>query len=71
MRSKTSNKLINNNFVILECEYDDSHLDWEIVKKEIIKRYSKKYTDYCNFRVYREKTDTKGLRCWTLWGQKR
>ena len=65
MSLKRNDRLLSENFVLLECNYDDSHLNWELVKKEIIRVYSK------NLCVYKERTDTKGLRCWTLWGQKK
>lgn len=51
---------------ILECEYIDNSRRWEIQKKELLERYSKKYADK-KIKITRVKTDTKGLRCYVVY----
>ena len=58
---------------ILECEYIDGYYDskkWSEQKKELLIRYSKKYTSY-EITIKRVKTDTKGLRCYEVWGKRK
>lgn len=49
---------------ILECEYIDSCTKWEIQKKELLERYTKKYNK--KIKIKRVKSDTKGLRCYIV-----
>ena len=51
---------------ILECEYIDNNRRWEIQKKELLERYSKKYNNI-KIAVKRVKSDTKGLRCYIVY----
>ena len=54
---------------VIDSDYDDSRRPWEEVKKEIIKKYEK--NGYKNVSVKRTKTDTKGLRMYWVYGEKK
>ena len=49
---------------ILDCEYIDNLTRWEIQKKELLERYTKKYNK--KIKIKRVKSDTKGLRCYIV-----
>lgn len=56
---------------ILDCDYIEAYDEkWDIQKKRILERYKKLYSHkYTDIKVIRVKTDTKGLRCYEVWGK--
>lgn len=56
-------------FDVIDSDYDDSGKPWREVKKELIKKYENK--GYTNVSVIIGKTDTKGLRNYMVYGDKK
>ena len=55
---------------LLDCDYIESYEKWEIQKNKLLKRYKNIYLGkYFDIRIIRVKTDTKGLRCYCVYGK--
>lgn len=57
-------------YKLLDCDYIEGYWNspkWEEQKKQLLERYKKKYPNYI-IKITRCKTDTKGLRCYEVWG---
>lgn len=53
-------------FTILECEYIETFDKWENQKKKILEKFIRKGYNKNEIKVTRVKSDTKGLRCYTV-----
>ena len=57
---------------VLDSNYIETFEKWETQKKRLLTKYIKQYEDrYTNIKIIRVKTDTKGLRCYYVYGKKR
>lgn len=56
---------------LLDCDYIEGYWNspsWKEQKIKLLERYSKKYPEY-EIIIKRVKTDTKGLRCYVVYGK--
>ena len=56
---------------ILDCQYIEGYYNsrsWKEQKQDLLIKYSKMYPNY-KIKIVRVKSDTKGLRCYEVWGK--
>lgn len=56
--------------IVLDSNYIETFEKWKVQKKRLLAKYNKMYGErYNNIKIKRVKTDTKGLRCYYVFGE--